>query len=109
MRTQKLSPWVTGLVALILVVVVVAISWRLLRGNGSLLRDVVVQADVITPNADGETDATRIQYELSRNATVSIYFEDEANGRFYFLLLETFKPVRVNPYLDASYIPPVNE
>ena len=33
--------------------------------------------DISTPNADGESDATPISYELTRNAVVSIYFEDE--------------------------------
>jgi major membrane immunogen (membrane-anchored lipoprotein) len=51
---------------------------------GPLLRNVSVTPDVITPNADGDTDATSISYSLSRSADVSIYFENEAGERFYF-------------------------
>ena len=43
-----------------------------LNGDSSLLRNVSVQHNEITPNADGDLDITRIDYELSRNATVSI-------------------------------------
>ena len=49
-----------------------------------LLYDVSVQPDVISPNADGTDDATNIAYKLSRNAVVSIYFEDEDGEQFYF-------------------------
>ncbi len=49
-----------------------------------LLYDVSVQPDVISPDADGTDDATNIEYKLSRNAIVSIYFENESGERFYF-------------------------
>lgn len=49
-----------------------------------LLSDVSVSPDVISPNADGTDDATNITYTLSRNATVSIYFESATGQRFYF-------------------------
>lgn len=75
--------WV-AVVALLFVVMAVAVGWRAVNGDSSLLRNVVVADDRITPNADGDRDATRIQYEISRNATVSIYFENEASDRFYF-------------------------
>jgi hypothetical protein len=39
---------------------------------------------VITPNADGETDLTKIQFYLNRNATVSFYLTNSAGERFYF-------------------------
>jgi hypothetical protein len=84
MTERKKFPLIAGLVALLFVVVAVAVGWRLLNGDRSLLRNVSVQHDLITPNADGDTDATRIQYELSRNANVSIYLENEAGERFYF-------------------------
>lgn len=71
-------------VALLVVVTAVLIGWRLVRGDDSLLRDVSFQHTEIRPNADGDTDITLIEYELSRNATVSIYFEDENGQRFYF-------------------------
>jgi hypothetical protein len=49
-----------------------------------LLHDVSVSPDVISPNADGADDATNIAYKLSRNADLSIYFENASGERFYF-------------------------
>ena len=84
MATRKISPLVVSLIALLLVLAGVALGWRLVRGDDSLLRDVSFGEALITPNADGERDATRIAYSLSRNATVSIFFEGEAGRRYYF-------------------------
>ena len=49
-----------------------------------LLYDVTVAPDLISPNADGIDDATNIEYKLSRNALLSIYFENANGERFYF-------------------------
>jgi hypothetical protein len=49
-----------------------------------LLYDVSVSPDLISPNADGSDDATNIAYKLSRNALISIYFENDSDERFYF-------------------------
>ncbi len=49
-----------------------------------LLYDVSVSPDNISPNADGTDDATNIEYKLSRNALISIYFEDTDGERYYF-------------------------
>jgi hypothetical protein len=72
------------LIAAAVVLLAVLLGGRLLNGDRSLLRNVVVRETLITPNADGDSDATPISYELSRNATVSIYFEDAAGDRFFF-------------------------
>ena len=71
-------------VALLVVITAVLIGWRIVRGDGALLRNVSFQHSEIRPNADGDTDITLIEYELSRNAAVSIYFENETGDRFYF-------------------------
>lgn len=84
MWSNRQLPLLAGLVSLILLASAVAVVWRLWNGDSRLLRNVVVQHDQITPNADGESDLTQISYELSRNATVSIYFENEAGERYYF-------------------------
>ena len=84
MSERKYSPILVGVVALVFVVIAVALLWRVVNGDSSLLRNVVVQKSLITPNADLDDDATLIEYELSRNAAVSIYFENEAGQRFYF-------------------------
>lgn len=75
--------WV-ALIGLIVVATAVAVGWRLWNGDSSLLRNTAVADTQITPNADGDSDVTTISYEISRNATVSIYFEDEAGERYYF-------------------------
>ncbi|HEX6386355.1 MAG TPA: hypothetical protein VF177_16915, partial [Anaerolineae bacterium] len=84
MLAKRNSPLLVAAVALLFVVVAVAAGWRVVNGDNSLLRNVSVDKKEITPNADGQDDATLVQYELSRNATVSIYFEDEAGERYYF-------------------------
>lgn len=51
---------------------------------GTLLHNVQVEPNAISPNADGVQDVTEIQYSLRRPAVVSIYFEDAEGERFYF-------------------------
>jgi hypothetical protein len=51
---------------------------------GSLLHDVTLQPNVISPNADGHDDVTHVQYSLRRPADVSIYFVDGQGKRRYF-------------------------
>ena len=84
MMKQLKGPWLVGMIALLVVVVAVAIGWFVVNGDNRLLRQVVVDKAVITPNADGEEDITSIAYEISRNAAVSIYFDNERGERFYF-------------------------
>ncbi len=67
-----------GLVSLMLTVVLTAC------GEDALLSDVTFYPDHITPNADHDTDVLKIQYNLSRRAHLSIYFEDAAGERYYF-------------------------
>jgi hypothetical protein len=52
--------------------------------NGPLLYDVSFSKDVITPNADGNDDATEIKYSLRRPANVTISFEDAQGKQYYF-------------------------
>ena len=84
MSTQRFTPILVLIIAALVVLLAVWAGGRLLNGDDSLLRNVTVRDSVITPNADGLTDATAIAYELSRNATVSIYFEDATGDRFFF-------------------------
>lgn len=51
---------------------------------GPLLSNVSMQPAVISPNADGNDDATNIRYTLGRTAEVSIFFEDQQGNRHYF-------------------------
>jgi hypothetical protein len=43
-----------------------------------------VSDTTISPNADGDSDVTRIEYKLSRNAQLSIYVEDAQGEKRYF-------------------------
>jgi hypothetical protein len=51
---------------------------------GPVLHNVTVSPDAITPNADGQSDVTRISYSLRRSADVSITFTDAAGATYYF-------------------------
>ncbi|MEM8858568.1 MAG: hypothetical protein AAGD96_09615 [Chloroflexota bacterium] len=78
----------TALIATIIAVIIAAgagaLIWRVYRGDSTLLRNVAISETLMTPNADGDTDLIRIAYEISRNATVSIWFENEAGEQFWF-------------------------
>lgn len=52
--------------------------------NETILVAAAVEPTAITPNADGNADATRISYTLRRSAAVSIYLVDEDEGQHYF-------------------------
>lgn len=84
MSIKRYTPVIVLVIAALVVLLAVLVGGRLLNGDDSLLRNVVVRDSVITPNADGVTDLTSISYELSRNANVSIFFEDAAGDRFFF-------------------------
>lgn len=84
MFERKQTPFIVGSAALLLVLVAVAIGWRVVRGDGTLLRNVFVEAEIISPNADGQDDVTFINYELARNGRVSITFTNENGDRFTF-------------------------
>ena len=53
-------------------------------GQKPLLENVSVVPEAITPNADGQTDLTRITFTLNRNATVSITLLDAAGQTYIF-------------------------
>lgn len=49
-----------------------------------LIVDARLAPATITPNGDGDTDATLITYQLGRSAALTIYFKDAGGQRFYF-------------------------
>jgi hypothetical protein len=53
-------------------------------GPRPLLSKVSFAPDLISPNGDGAADATKISYELGRNASVSIYLTSSDGQRHYF-------------------------
>ncbi len=66
-------------------------------GQKPLLQDVSVAPDTITPDADGQTDLTRITFTLNRTAIVSITLTD-AGGQAY-----TFRAPRRLSLNDQPY------
>lgn len=80
MNAEKLNTSIVGLLAA-LMLLLLGLSGCHLR---PLLSDVAVYPDTISPNADGVDDATNIEYQLSRNASISIYFVDQEGERYYF-------------------------
>jgi len=60
--------------------------WLLTACNSfsPLLNQVTVSPQTITPNADGLADVTRISYQLTRSADLSIYLKDAAGQTHFF-------------------------
>ncbi|MBX7236695.1 MAG: hypothetical protein K1X65_20105 [Caldilineales bacterium] len=52
--------------------------------GGPLVANASLAPQAISPNADGNADATRISYTIRRPSDVSIYFEDANGQRHYF-------------------------
>ncbi len=66
-----------------------------------LLYDVTLAPDRITPNADGDTDITKITYKLGRRATLSIYFLDAKGQRHDFRRNEPRAPGEYEVYFGG--------
>ena len=75
---------ITTISALALAAVLLTGAWLGLRPPGPTLMSASLSHTAISPNADGDDDVTRIEYELRRPATISIYMEDAQGQRFYF-------------------------
>jgi hypothetical protein len=73
-----------------------------------LIYDVSVSPTAISPNADGLTDVTRIEYKLARNATLSIYLLDGSGEKRYFRRERARSRSLGRPYrVDFSGVIPV--
>ena len=81
---MRLSLPLTTLTAIVVVGLILAGAWLILRPSGPPLQEAAFSLSTITPNADGDADVTRILYTLRRPATVSIYFLDSTGQRFNF-------------------------
>ena len=78
-KFYKLSSVILFFLLLILALILLAAC-----ASGPLLSNVRVNPLTISPNADGVTDVTRISYQLSRSANLSIYLVDDEGQRYYF-------------------------
>lgn len=81
---MRLSIWLVGIAALLALAVVLVAGRFLINPDRPLITDAAFSSDTITPNADGSDDVAVFSYGLSRNARVSIWFEDEQARRFMF-------------------------
>jgi hypothetical protein len=84
MNQKQISPLLVAVVAAVVVLLAILAGWVIFRGSRSLLENVAFSKTQITPNADGLDDAATIRYEITSNAAVSIFFENEAGERFNF-------------------------
>lgn len=81
---MRIHPRLTIYVAVLAFATLIGAAWVWMRPSGPLLREASFGLPVISPNADGVDDVTRIRYVLVRPAIVSIYFLDEAGERYDF-------------------------
>ena len=81
MRIPRLLTIALSLIGLAVILASVYIALNIDR---RLIPEASFSLDTITPNADGDRDLTRINYTLSRNSLVSIYFTDESGRTYYF-------------------------
>ncbi len=70
--------------AAIVLTLILVVAFLASRPRGPVLVEAAFSSRAITPNADGENDATRITYRLRREARLSIYFEDVGGQRYSF-------------------------
>lgn len=81
---MSISSRLTISVALLTFIALIVVAWAVLRPSGPLLIEADFGLSVISPNADGLNDVTRVRYVLSQPAKVSIYFLDEHGERYEF-------------------------
>jgi hypothetical protein len=74
----------TILTTVLALTIVLAAAYLVTRPTESLIAEAEIGLSTITPNADGETDATLIRYRIRREAVVSIYFESGEGDRYTF-------------------------
>jgi hypothetical protein len=75
---------ITILTTVLVLVLILAAAYMISRPTRPLIAGAEIGLSTITPNADGETDATLIRYRIRRESTVSIFFEDGAGDRYTF-------------------------
>lgn len=81
MRIPRVLTIVSGVLAL---GVLLALGYVASRPRGAVITQAAISPEVITPNADGDTDAAEISYHIRRDAAVSIYFEGAGGQRYTF-------------------------
>jgi hypothetical protein len=83
-RLVRIPRSITILTTVLGLTLALATAYLVSRPTESLIAEAEIGLSTITPNADGETDATLIRYRIRREAVVSIFFEDNEGDRYTF-------------------------
>jgi len=89
---MRISLGFTVIVALLVLAGVLLVGQAILQPDRPLITAADFSLDTITPNADGDADVTEFAYGLSRNAAISLLFEDEGGTQYYFRKVESRIP-----------------
>ncbi len=89
---MRFPVWITLITAVIGFGLVIVIGQQVVQPPLPLIITADFDNDQITPNADGDTDITQFNYEISRNALVSLLFEAADGTRYYFREQEARSP-----------------
>ena len=81
---MRIPPGVLLLATLLGAVLVLLAGQALLQPDLPLIADAGFTPQRISPNADGEEDVAIFHYELSRNARITLQFEDADGMRYVF-------------------------
>jgi hypothetical protein len=83
---MRIPVWLTALSALVALAVVFFAGQWLLEPDRPLIASAGFSLDTITPNADGSEDIAIFSYEVTRDATVSIFLTltDNPEVEFFF-------------------------
>lgn len=81
---MRISIVLTVVAAVVGLVVVILIGQAFVKPNLPLITEAVFSPEIITPNADGNSDVTVFSYSLSHNARVTLSFEAEDGTLYIF-------------------------
>lgn len=81
---MRVSRLLTTALALFGLAAIIATAYSALYTDRRLIKEASLNPGIITPNADGDRDLARIEYSLTRNADLSIYFVSESGATYYF-------------------------
>lgn len=81
---MRISSVMAVVVALVVLALVLVVGRVIIQPDRPLIVRAASSLERMTPNADGDSDVTEFSYTLSRNATVSIFFESASGLRFDF-------------------------
>ncbi len=81
---MRIPIWLTTISAIVGLAIVFGIGTFFLQPPTALILSADFENETISPDADGVNDITQFNYELARNASVSILFESESGESFSF-------------------------